>query len=92
MTTETLFLLRYEWIISILIFLLLIIKLRDWDTNPKRFIMFMNAVLAINFLAGFLPLAEGTAFFNFYRTTDLIALEKNILNLGVLLISVGSSR
>ncbi len=92
MTTETLFLLRYEWIITILIFLLLIIKLRDWDTNPKRFIMFMNAVLAINFLAGFLPLAEGTAFFNFYRTTDLIALEKNILNLGVLLISVGSSR
>ncbi len=92
MTTETLFLLRYEWIITFMIFLLLIVKLRDWDENPKRFIMFMNGMLALNFLVGFLPLAEGAAFFNFYKTTDLIALEKNILNLGVLLISVGSSR
>lgn len=92
MTTETILLLRYEWIISILIFLLLIIKLRDWDENSKRFVFFINSMLAINFLAGFIPLAEGTAFFNFYKTTDLIALEKNILNLGVLLISLSSSR
>ena len=92
MTTETFFLLRYEWIIALLIFLLLIVKLKDWDANSKQFILGMNILLAINFLAGFLPLAEGSAFFDFFRTSHLIDLEKSILNLGVLLISVGSSR
>lgn len=92
MTTETFFLLRYEWIITLMIFLLLIIKLKDWDSNAKQFVLVMNSLLAINFLAGLLPLTEGTAFFGFFRTTNLIGLEKNILNLGVLLISLGNSR
>ena len=92
MTTETFFLLRYEWILTLLIFLLLIIKLKDWDSNANRFVIVMNSLLAINFIVGLLPLVEGTAFFGFFRTTNLIELEKNILNLGVLLISLGNSR
>jgi NADH-quinone oxidoreductase subunit N len=46
----------------------------------------------LNFLIGFLPLAEGSLFQDFFRTSKLIVLEKNIINLGLLLISLASSQ
>lgn len=92
MTLHTFLLLRYEWILGLLIFFLLVAKLRDWDSKPRRFLVIINSLLVLNFIAGFLPLEEGAAFFDFFRTSHLIDFEKNILNMGILLISVGSSR
>jgi len=92
MTLDTFLLLRYEWILGLLIFFLLVAKLRDWDSKPRQFLVIINSLLVLNFIVGFIPLDKGTAFFDFFRTTHLIDFEKNILNMGVLLISVGSSR
>ncbi len=92
MNLEVLSLLRFEWIIIAIIFILLTMKLMDADTKPKSMLTVVNGLLVINFLAGLLPMAEGSAFTDFFRTSQLIVLEKNILNLGLLLISLCGAR
>jgi len=48
----------------------------------------INSLLVINFLIGFLPIAVASAFGDTFHTTKLIVLEKNILNLGLLIVSL----
>ena len=48
----------------------------------------INVLLLINFVAGFLFNQDGQLFSGMFRTKHLIELQKNILNLGVLLISL----
>jgi NADH-quinone oxidoreductase subunit N len=69
---------------------LLVMSLRDFDTKVKAFLNTMNVLLLINFIAGLLPLGDGSYFSDFFRTNGLIVLEKNIMNLGLLLISLAS--
>lgn len=83
-------LLRYEVVITLIIFILLVLKLNDADNKVKPFLVGMNVLLFVNFLIGFLPIGEGTLFMGFFRTTGLLVLQKNILNLGLLLISLTS--
>jgi NADH-quinone oxidoreductase subunit N len=80
-------LLRFEVIISLIIFILLIMKLNDADNKVKAFLTFANILLVLNFVAGLIPIGEGALFSGFFKTSGLIVLEKNILNLGVMLIS-----
>ena len=81
---------RFEIILAVLILAIFIMSLRGFDTNVKCFLNTMNVLLLLNFIAGWLPLSEGSYFSDFFRTNGLIVLQKNIINLGLLLISLTS--
>jgi NADH-quinone oxidoreductase subunit N len=87
MSFESILMLRFEVIITMIIFLLLIMKLNDADNKAKVFLSVINVLLLLNFIAVFLPIGEGALFSGFFKTSGLIVLEKNILNLGLMLIS-----
>jgi NADH-quinone oxidoreductase subunit N len=87
MSFESIMLLRFEVIITLIIFILLIMKLNDADNKVKAFLTVANILLVLNFVAGFIPIGEGALFSGFFKTSGLIVLEKNILNLGLMLIS-----
>jgi len=87
MSFESIMSLRFEVIISLIIFILLIMKLNDADNKVPAFLKVVNILLVLNFLAGFLPMDNDVLFSGFFRTSGLIVLEKNILNLGLMLIS-----
>lgn len=92
MSTELFTILRFEGIVCLLIFLLLVMKLMDADKHPKALLWGVNSLLFLNFAASFLPIPTATLFSDFFRTNDLIELEKTILNLGVLLIPLLAGR
>ncbi len=78
---------KSELIITFIIFLLLFIKLGKGLKNDTQLIL-IQFLLLLNFAAGFFMNEEGSLFDNMYYTTPMIALQKNILNLGVYLISL----
>ena len=92
MSIELFSLLRFEGIICLLIFLLLVLKLSDADQHIKRFLTAVNLLLFVNFAVSFLHIETASLFNDFFRTNDLIELEKTMLNLGVLLISLLAGR
>lgn len=83
-------LLRFEVLITLIIFILLVLKLNDADKKVKSLLIGINVLLFVNLVAGFLPIGEGTLFMGFFRSTGLLVLQKNILNLGLFLISLTS--
>jgi len=87
---ETVLLFRFEIISAVLILALITASLFKLDRNVKSFISAMNIILFITFLTGLIPMTEGDYFSGFFSTDRLVVLEKNILNLGVLLISLAS--
>jgi NADH-quinone oxidoreductase subunit N len=90
MSLDSYLLLRFEGILTLIIFILLILKLSDADNHIKSFLTTVNILLLLNFAAGFLPIGESNLFSGFFKTTGFIVLQKNILNLGLLLISITS--
>lgn len=77
-------------VITLIIFILLVLKLNDADNKVTSFLTSINILLLVNFLVGFLPIGEHSLFMGFFRSTGMIVLQKNILNLGLLLISLTS--
>ncbi|MEP6594324.1 MAG: NADH-quinone oxidoreductase subunit N [Ginsengibacter sp.] len=82
-------LMKQEIVIAIIIFALLMIKVgkdrsNDWVLNM------INILLLVNFIVGFFYVKEGTLFNDMFRATPLAVLEKNILSLGTLIISLQS--
>lgn len=92
MSTELFSSLRFESIVCLLIFLLLVLKLTDADKHLRRFLAAVNTLLFVNFAVSFLPVQTISLFSDFFHTNDLIELEKTMLNLAVLLISVLAGR
>ena len=88
MLNEYLILLKSEWIIIAIIFLLLFIKVGPKDWKNETLLYGINILLLFNLLAGFYNNVEGNLFNGMYHSTQLILLEKNILNLGVYLVSL----
>lgn len=84
---EMLTLMKSELVITGIIFLLLFIKLGKGMKN-ETILLLMQVLLLLNFITGFFFNAEGTLFGGMYQTTALMVLQKNILNLGVYLISM----
>lgn len=74
-----------------IIFILLIMKLYDADKKTQNLPNVINFILFLNFITGFVPIASGSLFNGFFVTSDLIVLEKNILNFGLLLIALVST-
>lgn len=78
---------KSELLVTAIIFLLLLIKLGRGMKN-ETMLLLIQVLLLLNFIAGFFFNAEGTLFDSMYVSTNLIVLQKNILNLGVYLISL----
>ncbi len=74
-------------IITVIIFLLLFIKIGKGMTNGSL-LSLIQVLLLLNFIAGFFCNKTGTLFGDMFSTTPLIAFQKNILSLGVYLISL----
>ena len=79
---------RQELAITLIIFVLLFIKVgtKEWSNNALLHLI--NGLLLVNFLFGFFFYEDGMLFNEMFRTGRLLVMEKNILNLGVLVISM----
>jgi len=90
MLNEFLILMKQELMITIIIFILLFLKLGNKEIKNETLINFVNVLLFINLASGFFMQQEGVLFGDMFRTNELLAFEKNLLNLGTLIISLQS--
>lgn len=85
---EILQLMRSELLLTVFILLLMMVKLADLDWSNETMMIAVNLALAVLLAVGvFLP-AEGSLFGDMFITNDLLRLEKNILTLGTLVVSL----
>ncbi|HET9745464.1 MAG TPA: NADH-quinone oxidoreductase subunit N [Chitinophagaceae bacterium] len=87
---EFLLLMKQELVITLIIFILLFVKLGKEEMKNETLINFVNILLALNLASGFFLQQSGTLFGDMFRTSELFTLEKNLLNLGTLIISLQS--
>ena len=80
---------KQELMIVLIIFILLFLKLGK-DRSNAAIMSVVNVLLLLNLISGFIESREGILFNEMFRTNPLINLEKNILNLGTLIISMQS--
>jgi len=90
MINEFLILLKQELVVTFIIFVLLFIKLGKEETKNETLINFVNILLTLNLVSGFFLQQPGVLFGDMFRTTELFTFEKNLLNLGTLIISLQS--
>lgn len=83
-------LMKQELLVTLILFILLFAKLLQKEWNNSSLLAFINILLFINLAAGFFYIRTGLLFGDMFRTNDLIAFEKNVLNLGTLIISLQS--
>jgi NADH-quinone oxidoreductase subunit N len=81
-------LMQQELLLTVIIFVLLFLKLGSKEWNNKHVLTFANVLLLINLAAGFFMNKTGVLFGDMFQTGKLIWLEKNILSLGTLIISL----
>ncbi len=80
-------LMKPELLLTGIIFILLIIKIGKGMKNESM-LSLIQILLLVNFLAGFFFNTEGQLFGGMYHTGALIVFQKNILSLGVYLVSL----
>ena len=78
---------KQEIIPTLILFILLFIKVGTKEFRNEALLGFINILLLLNFAAGFVWNTQVTLFGGAFHTNALTILEKNILNLGALLIS-----
>jgi NADH-quinone oxidoreductase subunit N len=81
---------KQELVITFIIFVLLFVKLGKEETKNETLINFVNILLTLNLISGFFFQQSGTLFGDMFRTNELLTFEKNLLNLGTLIISLQS--
>ena len=84
-------LMKQELIVTLILFIILFLKIRDKEWSNESLLRIINILLAVNVAAGFFYNAEGSLFGNMFHTNQLLAFEKNILSLGTLIISLQST-
>ena len=84
---EFFIIMKSELVVTLIIFLLLFIKVGRGMNNDALLLM-VQVLLLMNFIAGFFFNRAGGLFDGMYHTGPLIVFQKNILNLGVYLISL----
>jgi NADH-quinone oxidoreductase subunit N len=87
MTSELFILLKFELLVAVIIFILLFIKVGSSGWKNKTVLSVVNILLLINLAAGLFMNHDGELFGDMFQTTKLIELQKNILNLGALIVS-----
>jgi NADH-quinone oxidoreductase subunit N len=80
---------KQELVVAVIIFLLILLKLGKERSNVTV-LNIVNTLLLLNLVAGFFWNREGILFNEMFRTNPLMILEKNILSLGTLIISMQS--
>ena len=89
MLNEFFILMKQELVITLIIFILLLLKIGKDRTN-ENILNIVNILLVINLAAGFFFNREGMLFNDMFKTNAVAVLQKNILNLGTLIISLQS--
>ena len=89
MWIDFLTLMKQEMAIIALIFIIMFLKLGK-DRSNESYMNIVNVLLLVNLVVGFFWSKEGMLFNEMFRTNKLMVLEKNILNLGMLIISMQS--
>ena len=84
---EFLTLMKSELVITVIIFLLLFIKIGK-GMNNESLLSIIQVLLLVNFIGGFFFNKEGSLFGDMFHTSSLIVFQKNLLSLGVYLISM----
>lgn len=87
MMNDFLIIMKPELMINIIIFILLFIKIAG-RMKQENLLTLIQALLLVNFIAGFFLNKPGVLFDGMYVSGDLVILQKNILNLGVYIISL----
>jgi NADH-quinone oxidoreductase subunit N len=80
---------KQELAVTVIIFFLILLKLGK-DRSNVTVLNIANMLLLLNLVAGFFWNREGMLFNEMFRTNPLMILEKNILSLGTLIISMQS--
>lgn len=89
MVTDFLILMKHELAIVALIFIIMLLKLGKERSNATV-LNIINVLLLLNFIGGLFFNREGILFNEMFKSDALLVLEKNILNLGMLIISMQS--
>ncbi|HUP11510.1 MAG TPA: NADH-quinone oxidoreductase subunit N [Niastella sp.] len=90
MVTDFLILMKQELIVTVIIFILLLLKIGT-ELSNTAILNLANALLLFNLVAGFIGNQAGMLFDGMFLTNPIIVLEKNILSLGTLIVSLQSS-
>jgi NADH-quinone oxidoreductase subunit N len=90
MLTDFFILMKQELVITVIIFILLLLKIGKDLTNEQA-INLANGLLLVNCIAGLFFNRPGTLFSGMFQTNALIVVEKNILSFGTLIISLQSA-
>ena len=85
--TDFLILMKPELVITFIIFVLLFVKIGT-EMKNESFLSLIQVLLLTNFITGFVFNKQGSLFDGMFHTSSLITFQKNILNLGVYLISL----
>ncbi len=80
-------LMKSEWIVTLIIFLLLFIKIGKGMKN-ELLLGLIQFLLLLNMIGAFVLNKEGSLFDGMFHTSSLIGFQKGILSLGVYFISV----
>ncbi len=91
MNISSLMLMRFEWILTLFILVLIILRLVERDDKKWRIQPIAISLLLLNLFVGFLPLDTDKIFDGFFVNNPLIHLQKNILNFALLLIALSAS-
>ena len=86
MVNEFLILMKQELVVTFIIFVLLFVKLGKEETKNETLVNFVNILLTLNLVSGLLFQQSGTLFGDMFHTNELLTFEKNLLNLGILII------
>ncbi len=87
MLNNILLLMKSEWVIAFIIFLLLFIKVGT-EMKNDQLLSLVQILLLVNFIAGFFFNETGSLFGGLFTTNTLMVFQKSVLNLGVYLISL----
>ena len=87
MLNDFLILMKSEWVITLIIFALLFIKIST-EMKNETLLPLIQVLLLLNVVAGFLFNKEGSLFDGMFHTSQLISFQKAILSLGVYIISL----
>jgi len=90
MLTDFFILMKQELVITVIIFILLLLKIGKDLTNEQA-INLANALLLVNCVAGLFLNHPGALFSGMFQTNALIVVEKNILSFGTLIVSLQAS-
>jgi NADH-quinone oxidoreductase subunit N len=80
--------LKQELMVTLIVFILLFIKLGAAGYRTSRLLNLVNFLLFVNFLSGFFMNVDSALFNGMFHSNKLIFLEKNMLNLGALIVSL----